>query len=142
MWQSHGGSNQRWIIESDGGEFVTIKNLADGRYLDVAEVKDENGAEVILWSDFNGGKNQLWKLVLSEDDDGCHFIQSAMDGNRVLDVVGGDSRNGAKLCIWPKKEANSANQKWMLLTNYDGTYTILNNGFSAKLVLDSKGGGK
>lgn len=140
MWPSHGGDNQRWKIENRGNGLVSIQNKADRRYLDVQDARDEDAAKVILWSEFHGGPNQLWRL--DGDNRGYFRIVSAMPRGLVLDVVGANPEAGAGLCVFPWKEADSANQEWAILDNYDGTHTIMNNGFATKMVLDCVGGGR
>jgi hypothetical protein len=140
-WTQHGGDNQRFFIERQpNSDLVAIRCKADGRYLDVTEAKAEPGTIVELYSEFHGGKNQLWKI--DKDDRGYCRIVSALDDKLVLDIVESNPNNGAKICIYTRRVENSANQEWVLLDNYDGTVTIMNNGFKTKLVLDCAGGGK
>lgn len=139
MWHSHGKKNQRWQLEKKAEGLYAIRNKADGYYLDVSGKEDKDGAEVILWSEYNGGKNQLWKLDPVEGKKGCYFIVSAMNGARVLDVVSESQDEGATLCIYKRKTKNTANQEWYFLKNNDNTKTIINNGKGPKMALDASG---
>ena len=143
MWTSHGRKNQRWKLVKKGADkkgvaLYAIRNLADGFYLDVASAEDKDGADVILWSEYHGGKNQLWKFM-PIGKTRTFKIVSAMKGARVLDVAGGSTEEGADLCIWPDKGESTGNQVWAVLKNKDGTRTIVNNGAGAKRVLDAAG---
>ena len=138
MWHSHGKKNQRWKLTKKDGLYV-IRNVADKYYLDADGAADEDGTEVILWSEFHGGKNQLWKLDPVSGKNGCYRIVSAMDGARVLDVVNASQDEGASVCIYRRKDTDTANQEWYIMKNSDGTRTIVNNGLGPKMALDASG---
>lgn len=138
MWPSHGRKNQKWKLVKQKGGYYAIKNCADGFYLDVAGADNSDGADVILWSEFNGNRNQLWKFE-PVGKTRCFKIVSAMKGARVLDVAGGSTDEGASLCIWPDKGESTGNQVWAVLKNKDGSRTIVNNSNGAKMVLDAAG---
>jgi len=143
VWPSHGKMNQRWRLRKKGtdkkGAYYAIQNKADGYYLDVAGADNSDGAEVILWSEYHGGKNQLWRFVEDGKSPRVFRIVSMMKGGRVLDVRGGSDEDGAGLCIWPRKDEDASNQQWAVLKNADGTRTIVSNGAGAKRVLDAAG---
>ncbi|MBR3158461.1 MAG: ricin-type beta-trefoil lectin domain protein [Atopobiaceae bacterium] len=133
-WPSNGGNNQRFTLEKKG-DYYLIRCKADKRVLDVSDNK--LGGDVILY-EAHGGANQLWKLV-KVDDYGMFEIQSKLNANYVLDAKDNASKDGGGLCCW--KRNNGVNQRWHLMANGDGTYTIVSN-MKRKLVLDSKDGGK
>ena len=134
LWPSNGGKNQKFKLEPKG-DYYLIRCMADNRVLDVKANKVGN--DVILYK-ASGNDNQLWKPV-KVDEFGTYEIQSKLDANYVLDAKGNSAQEGEELCCWKRKK--SANQRWHLMPNYDGTYTIVSN-MSRKLVLDCKGGGK
>lgn len=134
MWPSNGGSNQRFKLEKSG-DYHKLRCVADKRVVDVKEKK--LGGDVCLYKD-NGGDNQLWKLV-KVDDFGTFELQSKLNANYVLDAKGNSAQEGDGLCCWQRKK--SPNQRWHLMPNGDGTYTIVSN-MARKLVLDCKGGGR
>ncbi|KAI8374293.1 ricin B lectin domain-containing protein [Radiomyces spectabilis] len=63
---------------------------------------------------------------------GQFFIVSKFNG-RVLDVEGASTKDGAKICVWQKKESDNANQLWEYR---NGFFVNANSG----KVLDVKGG--
>jgi len=76
-----------------------------------------------------GSDNQKWKF-----EDG--FFVSKASG-LVLDVKGGDHREGAEIIVWTQKSGNAAaNQLWKI-TKKGHIKSKLNKG--NKLVLDIKG---
>ena len=134
VWPSNGGNNQRFKLEKKG-DYYLIRNKVNNKVLDVSGSK--LGADMILYEE-HGGDNQLWKLV-KKDDFGLYEIESKLDKNYVLDVKGNSSDSGAGLCCW--KRSGNVNQRWHLMANGDGTYTIVAN-TKRKQVLDAKDGGK
>ena len=134
MWPSNGANNQKFKLEKKG-DYYLIRNKANSKVVDVHGQKVGN--DVNLY-EYNGGDNQLWKLV-KKDDFGLFEIESKLNKNYVLDVKGNSSDNGVGLCCW--KRSGAVNQRWHLMANGDGTYTIIAN-TKRKNVLDAKDGGK
>ena len=135
IWPSNGSNNQRFKLEKKG-DYYMIRCVADKRVIDVAG--SELGGEVCLYSNAHGGPNQLWKLN-KLDDFGMFEIESKLNKDYVLDVRGGKGNDGDTLLCY--KRHGGMNQRWHLMANGDGTYTILSN-TPRKLALDCKGGGK
>lgn len=134
LWPSNGANNQKFTLEKKG-DYYMIRCKADKRVIDVAGSK--LGGEVCLY-EAHGGDNQLWKLV-KVDDFGTYELQSKLNAEYVLDAKGNAASDGEGLCCW--KRNKNVNQRWHLMANGDGTYTIVSN-MKRKLVLDCKGGGK
>ena len=134
VWPSNGANNQKFKLVKKG-DYYMLRNNANGKVIDVTGSK--LGANVILY-EAHGGDNQLWKLV-RVDDFGTFEIQSKLSKDYVLDVKSGSSENGTELCCW--KRSGAVNQRWHLMANGDGTYTIIAN-TKRKNVLDAKDGGK
>lgn len=134
LWPTNGNNNQRFTLEKKG-EYYLIRCKADKRVLDVADSK--LGGDVILY-EAHGGANQLWKLI-KVDDFGMYEIESALKAGYLLDAKENASKDGQGLCCY--KRNGNINQRWHLMANGDGTYTIVSN-MKRKLVLDCKGGGK
>lgn len=136
LWPSNGGNNQKFKLEKKG-DFYVIRNKANDKVLDVSDNKV--GSDVILYkAKATGNDNQLWKLV-KVDDFGMYEIESKLNKDYVLDAKGNDASDGEALCCW--KRNKQANQRWHLMANGDGTYTIVSN-MKRKLVLDAANGGK
>ena len=134
VWSSHGGDNQKFKLEKKD-DYYMIRNIANNKVIDVhaSELK----GDVNLY-EAHGEANQLWKLV-KVDDLGMYEIESKLNKNYVLDVVGGSVEEGTELCLWPRNK--QVNQRWHLMDNGDGTFTIVSN-VNKKLVLDAANGGK
>lgn len=132
VWPTNGNANQRFTLEKKG-EFFLIRCKANKRVIDVADRK--LGGDVILY-EAHGGANQLWKLN-KVDDFGMYEIESALKAGYVLDARDNASEDGGGLCCW--KRNNGVNQRWHLMANGDGSYTIISN-MKRKLVLDCMGG--
>merc|ERR1719266_1414246 len=88
-----------------------------------------------MWSK-HGGDNQKWKVyssvprILKMSD---QYIESKLNG-MALDISGGNQKQGAELCMWPKH--GGTNQKWMITS--DGYIHSKLNG----MVLDIVGGNR
>ena len=137
MWPSNGGSNQKFKLEKKDGDFYVIRNVANKKVLDIHGAK--LGGDVDLYeAKSTDNANQLWKLV-KVDDFGMFEIQSKMNANYVLDVKNCSAADGAELCCWARNK--QPNQRWHIMANGDGTYTIISNN-KRKLVLDAQDGGK
>lgn len=132
VWESNGNDNQKFTLE-EKGEYHVIRCKANKRVLDVC--KSELGADVCLY-EHHGGDNQLWR-IFEVDDFGMCELQSKLDIHYVLDAKGNASEPGGALCCW--KRNGQPNQRWHLMANGDGTFTIVSN-MKCKLVLDCKGG--
>ncbi|MGC5014584.1 lectin [Streptosporangium sp. DT93] len=90
----------------------TIRGVASGRCLDVANVSQANGAAVQIW-DCNGQNNQRWTPT------GAGELR--VYGNKCLDVANMSTADGALVNIWDCNGQN--NQKWRL--NSDGSITAV-----------------
>lgn len=136
MWPSNGANNQRFKLEKKG-DFYLIRNVANKKVVDVTGAKLGNDVD-LYEAKSTDNANQLWKLV-KVDDFGMYEIQSKLNANYVLDVKNASSADGAELCCWARNK--QPNQRWHIMANGDGTYTIISNS-KRKLVLDAEGGGK
>ncbi|CAN0460804.1 unnamed protein product, partial [Ectocarpus fasciculatus] len=60
-------SDQQWAIEPGAQEgYFYIRNLGDGRYLDVYGRRTSFGTNIITWP-FHGRNNQQWTFERLED---------------------------------------------------------------------------
>ncbi len=93
-----------------------IRNQCSNRLLDVAGANRQNGARVIQWNE-NGGRNQLWKFVMT---DSGYYKLIAQHSQKVLDVSGAQTIDGSNVIQWTY--GGRANQQWRI--------TDAGNGFS------------
>ena len=133
-WTGNGGANQRFKLEKKGDYYMLVCK-ANGKAVDVHG--NQLKGDVNLYP-AKGTDNQLWKLV-KVDDFGMYELESKLDKGYVLDIVAGGQEAGAELCCWPRNKND--NQRWHLMKNSDGTFTIVSN-VKKKLVLDAANGGK
>ena len=106
---------------TDGSSFM-IKNVNSGLYMEVADGKAENNANVQQWGADGASAHNTWKLYSAGD--GYYYIASCLGdgGTFVLDVAGKKSANGTNLDIY--KYNGGTNQQFMLTQNSDGSYKI------------------
>lgn len=99
-----------------------IKNADSGLYMQVADAKAENGANVQQWGSDGTGVHDIWKMFSAGD--GYYYIASCVGdgGTYVLDVAGKKTDNGTNIDIY--KYNSGANQQFMLTENSDGSYKI------------------
>lgn len=113
----------------NSGTMYYIKNLLDGKYLDVYNGNDYNAANVWTYA-FNATAAQQWRVVRNSDDT-YTFYAVVSSNNRVLDVT------GTNVDIWAYNSSLNC-QKFTLIRNtslsYGGTYQIKNG--SNYVVLD------
>ncbi len=113
----------------NSGTTYYIKNLFDGKYLDVYDGGDSNGTNVWTYT-FNATAAQKWRVV--RNSDGTYtFYAVVSSNNRVLDVT------GTNVDIWAYNSSWNC-QKFTLVRDttlaYGGTYKIKNG--SDYVVLD------
>lgn len=112
-------SNDTPGIES--GTTYYIKNIDNGKYLDVKNGGDSNGNDVWTYS-YNASAAQKWRVV--RNSDGSYTLYSVLStGNRVLDVT------GTNVDIWSYNSSYKCQKFDLLRCNdaiYGGTYYIRN----------------
>ena len=117
------------LIDPSEHYLIILKGI--DRVFDVEGSREEDGTNVILYSE-NKGANQQWRFVPLED--GYYRIESRGSG-KCLDVKGRSQDDGANIIIWPRND--SENQQWELVE--DGPdYYALRARHSGKC-LDAKG---
>ncbi|KAJ9593321.1 hypothetical protein L9F63_015141 [Diploptera punctata] len=77
-----------------------IESVHSGKYLDVKDASEEQGAEVVLF-DFHGNKNQQWKYKNG-------MIYSKLNG-LVMDIA--NNEDGGKIIMWNPHGGD--NQQWI-----------------------------
>ena len=99
IWQYIGGSNQVFHIKPVGnGRYMLIACHSE-KALDVNEGHSANGTRIIQYRQQNS-PNQQWEIYRTAE--GSLIFKSMVNSskNRVLDIVSGNSSNGAPLDIW------------------------------------------
>jgi hypothetical protein len=98
--------------------------------LDVAGCGTGNGTNVQVWADgvgvCNNGDGQKWTPVLNAD--GTYKLINP-SSKLVLDVAGCGSTDGTNVQLWADGVGvcnGGAGQKWRIVANSDGTYTLVN----------------
>jgi len=93
LWEETGLPNQLWYYDRIDG---CIRSKQTGLCLDF---DDEN---TLVINEYNGEHKQLFEF-----DDGCACIKNSKDSNRVVDVAGGETDPGSRVCVWePTGEDN------------------------------------
>ncbi len=95
----------------DEGSAYRIKNVNSGLYMQVADAKAENGANVQQWGTDSTAVHDIWK-----------FFSAGDGGTYILDVAGKKSDNGTNIDIYQYN--GGTNQQFMLTQNDDGSYKI------------------
>ena len=95
-----------------------IKNVNSGLYLEVADSKAENGANV------QQGDSGAALWTVTQAADGYYYVYSSLgDGKTfLLDIDNGKTENGTKIGIWGNTDSDA--QQFKFVDNGDGTYTI------------------
>lgn len=112
------------VVGINSGTTYYIKNLFNGKYLDVYNGGDNNATNVWTYT-FNATAAQKWRAV--RNSDGTYtFYAVVSSNNRVLDVT------GSNVDIWAYNSVWSC-QKFTLVRDnslrYGGTYNIKNGSY-------------
>lgn len=112
-----------------------IRSYYSGKYLDISGKSSENNANLIQYS-YNGGSNQLFKLVLN--DDGYYYIYTGVSGyTKVLDVAKKSTADGANVAQYTYN--GGTNQQFEIVEVSDGVYAIKTRITSSASCLDVYG---
>jgi len=106
---------------------VSIQNLLNLRYLDVAMSSQSLGAQVWAYS-YTGGTNQLWTFMPMND--GTYEIVN-QNSNDCLDVPGNSTTDGTSMqqyFCWglggEEGGVTNVNQRWSLFTSDGGVHIV------------------
>jgi hypothetical protein len=104
VFQSNNAANQFFDISSDKDGYYTIKNINSGLVLDVAGSRAKEGANVVQNAPSTAANNlsQKWVITQKLDTAGrpVYTVTSALPGNFMLDVYGGNDRDETNVQIW------------------------------------------
>jgi uncharacterized protein YycO len=138
IWANNGTSAQKWSIEKNGNRY-RLYSACGGLALDIPGASTANGANVQTWT-ANGTKAQDFiltavRVVSKTLPDGVYTIGAAYT-NKVLDIAGGSTANGANVQLYTPN--GSAAQKFKVtLLDENGRYAITNA--SSGMALDVSG---
>lgn len=143
QYESNNTDAQKWIIQPTSDGYYNIISKLNGLYLDIAGGVGANCQNIQVYEG-NGTKAQKFtfsKILNTEGkqtiEDGTYQIYSQVAENRLLEVPDSNTTNGATLKTGIKN--NTANQKFKISYNNDGTYTI--TAMHSGKVIDVKGAG-
>ena len=111
-----------------------LKNVQSGKYMDVSGGWASNGSNVLQYESPEAKANNTWKF--EADGAGYYYIYSCLgDGKTyLLDVANNSSSNGANIGIWENTYCDA--QKYKLVKNVDGSYTIYTKSSGCKSVVE------
>lgn len=135
QWTSNGTLAQQWLFVDAGNGYYYIQSACNGLYLDVSAGSSRNGTNIQVYTT-NRSNAQKFKLVKLEDSqkiqEGVYTIQSALDANKVLDVLNGSKSNGGNIQIYSSNGTPA--QKFKIESAGNGNYRIRN--VNSGMVLD------
>ena len=135
IYNANSSKAQQFSFEQNSDGYYVIRNLGSGKVLDVAGGRTINGASVQLY-DYNGTCAQKW--ALSRKPNGKIEILSKCNGNKALDIAGGNiNSSGAKLQLYSRNDTPSQEFNIKSLSQgLNGTFKISN--FVSNKVINTK----
>lgn len=115
------------------GEYIIRMASTNTMVIDVYGASKANSANVQLWKS-KMGKNQLWRVT---HDTKGYVTFTNVNSGKVLDIDGGSTKPGANVSQFTNR--GTLNQKWVVVSNGDGTYRII-SASNQNLSLDIYGG--
>lgn len=145
QYQKNKSKAQQWIIQKTSDGYYSIISKCNYLFLDVSGASTKNGTNIQVY-EANNSKAQKFKFEKINNitcgqvlENGIYKISSALNGNKVLDISGGSTKNGANLQIW--NSDNVQQQKFQITYNSTGKYYEIKALHSNK-VFDIAGNGK
>ncbi len=131
-----GNANQIWhFIRNSNGSY-RIESYLDKGYLDVLGMKDEDAANVYVYSSYTGAKNQNFYITAKY---GSYYIRPAISSSRNLDMQTG-TNTAHNLEIWVEGQ-NWGPQKFNIIkVGVDGNFPVnIGDDFYASIENQSTG---
>lgn len=128
QWDSVGGANQQWKVDSIDVNNYRLTNIGANKVLDLDGASTADGAKIQQWTDL-GNANQKWQLV--DIGGGYYRIKSndgsgpSVDGGSGAEVEGGSTVNGHQVQQW--RFLGYQHQEWSFLLINNGNKTALPN---------------
>ena len=129
QYQDNGTDAQKWVIQDAGNGYYNIISKCNELYLDVQYGFTANGTKIQTYES-NGTNSQKFKFEETElcagqtISNGTYIIESKLSTNKVLDISGGSSLNGANLQLWDN--AKEKQQKFIVTYLGNCFYKIQN----------------
>lgn len=137
----NGSAAQLWKFIDNGSGGYYIKSKC-GTYIDIANGVIRPGNNIQMYS-LNGGAGQKWTLSSSwaaakenPVEDGTYYICSTINSNKVLDVAGGSTKDGANIQLYSRN--NTPAQRFDVEYVGNGYYRIISE--ASGKVLDIQAG--
>ena len=128
QWEYNGCDAQKWIIKDAGDGYYYIISKCSERYLTVTNNKTANGTNVEI-NQFKNNNSQKFRFNKVETivgsktiEEGLYEIETEVDSNKAIDVVGSSSSKNANVQIYTKN--NALCQQVEIKYLGDGYYTI------------------
>ena len=121
FWSSDSSVAKRWYVQWESDGYYSIRNVASGKLLAVADGYSVLGENVQSKADSDTAD---CRWAISENGDGSFTITNKANG-LVLDTGNGDVWNGANVCVWAR--ANGCSQQYALKAVEllpEGAYTM------------------
>ena len=106
QYQKNKSKAQQWIIQKTSDGYYSIISKCNYLFLDVSGASTKNGTNIQVY-ETNNSKAQKFNFEKINNitcgqvlQNGIYKISSALNGNKVLDISGGSTNNGANLQIW------------------------------------------
>lgn len=139
QWNANGSDAQKWYLEDAGDGFYYIRSVGGNLYLDVANGSSSNGTNVRVYTG-NQSTAQKFRLekveAKSQIVQGIYTIQASVGNNKVLDIAGGSTANGANVQLYSGNGTDA--QQFAIYAAGTGSYSIRN--VASGKVLDVKDG--
>ncbi|MBQ8687391.1 MAG: RICIN domain-containing protein [Ruminococcus sp.] len=120
--------------EMDTKHVYSFINAGSGHYLEVADSREENGANV------QQGNTGASAWTLEDEGEGYYRICSTLGDGKTyyLGLENASADNGANVAVW--SDAENDGQVFKFLANRDGTYTIVSKVTEGKSAIGIAGG--
>ena len=103
-------ANQKWYFERQSDGSYTIRNIWDGKYLDVDNAGNSNGTNVKVY-DYNGSEAQKWYIY----GESGNYKLKAQCTDCVLDIQDGSLSDGANVQMYEFNDTDAQKfQLWMI----------------------------
>ncbi|MBO4458913.1 MAG: endo-1,4-beta-xylanase [Butyrivibrio sp.] len=105
-----GVKGQKWYVKNKGNGYITLKSGLGEFNLDVANGKNEDGANIQIYDAYGHDAQQF--IVKATKKDGVYTIGTkSSNGSKTLDVYEHKTDDGTNVCQW--KFYGNPNQEWI-----------------------------
>ena len=105
-----GVAGQKWYLKNVGNGYVTLKSGLGDFMIDIANAKNEDGANAQIYNSHSGTAQQFMLKTTSSNN--TYVIATKCSNlTKVLDDYNFDKNNGANVCQWTY--GGKANQQWV-----------------------------